>query len=145
MEKLTPFKEELIAKARAICRPGFGILAADESTGTIGNRFSKINVENIEENRKGTENSSSLLQVWKNTSMESLCTRKLSDNRLLTESHSLIFSMRRELFQESRLMLVLSLLMEPMMRLPPKDLISSETDARSSTRKEQDSLSREQY
>lgn len=52
MEKLTPFKEELIANARAICRPGFGILAADESTGTIGNRFSKINVENIEENRR---------------------------------------------------------------------------------------------
>jgi fructose-bisphosphate aldolase class I len=33
-------------------RPGFGILAADESTGTIGQRFSKINVENIEENRR---------------------------------------------------------------------------------------------
>jgi fructose-bisphosphate aldolase, class I len=52
MEKLTPFKEELIATARAICRPGFGILAADESTGTIGARFSKINVENVEENRR---------------------------------------------------------------------------------------------
>ncbi len=27
-------------------------MAADESTGTIGQRFSKINVENIEENRR---------------------------------------------------------------------------------------------
>lgn len=33
-------------------RPGFGILAADESTGTIGQRFSKIDVENNEDNRR---------------------------------------------------------------------------------------------
>jgi len=46
------FKEELIENARRIVRPGFGILAADESTGTIGQRFSKINVENTEENRR---------------------------------------------------------------------------------------------
>lgn len=32
-------------------RPGYGILAADESTGTIGLRFDKINVENTVENR----------------------------------------------------------------------------------------------
>jgi len=46
------FKEELIENARRIVRPGFGILAADESTGTIGQRFSKIEVENNEENRR---------------------------------------------------------------------------------------------
>ena len=46
------FREELIENARKIARPGFGILAADESTGTIGSRFQKINVENIEENRR---------------------------------------------------------------------------------------------
>ncbi len=46
------FKEELIATARKIVAPGHGILAADESTGTIGNRFSGINVENTEENRR---------------------------------------------------------------------------------------------
>lgn len=46
------FKEELIANAKKIVRPGFGILAADESTNTIGSRFQKINVENIEENRR---------------------------------------------------------------------------------------------
>lgn len=46
------FTEELIENAKRICRPGFGILAADESTGTIGTRFVKINVENTEENRR---------------------------------------------------------------------------------------------
>ena len=46
------FKDELISNAKLICRKGFGILAADESTGTIGQRFQKINVENSEENRR---------------------------------------------------------------------------------------------
>ena len=46
------FTEELIQTAKQIVRPGFGILAADESTGTIGQRFAKINVENIEANRQ---------------------------------------------------------------------------------------------
>lgn len=36
----------------AISTPGKGILAADESTGTIGKRFAPIGVENIEENRR---------------------------------------------------------------------------------------------
>jgi len=38
--------------ANKICRPGFGILAADESTGTIGKRFEGIKIENNEENRR---------------------------------------------------------------------------------------------
>ncbi len=46
------FKDELIETARRIVRKGFGILAADESTGTIGQRFAKINVENTEDNRR---------------------------------------------------------------------------------------------
>ena len=46
------YKDELIANAKKICRPGHGILAADESTGTIGTRFQKINVENTEPNRR---------------------------------------------------------------------------------------------
>lgn len=46
------FAAELIATANAISAPGKGILAADESTGTIGKRFDAINVENIEENRR---------------------------------------------------------------------------------------------
>ncbi|GAA0146509.1 hypothetical protein Leryth_015563 [Lithospermum erythrorhizon] len=46
------YSEELIANAAYIGTPGKGILAADESTGTIGKRFSSINVENVEENRR---------------------------------------------------------------------------------------------
>jgi len=46
------FKDELLANCKAICSPGKGILAADESTGTIGNRFKDINVENTLENRR---------------------------------------------------------------------------------------------
>jgi fructose-bisphosphate aldolase class I len=46
------FSDELIANAAYIGTPGKGILAADESTGTIGKRLSGINVENIEENRR---------------------------------------------------------------------------------------------
>lgn len=45
------YRDELIATARAIVRPGMGILAADESTGTIGQRFATIGVENTEANR----------------------------------------------------------------------------------------------
>ena len=48
----TKYKDELIANAKKIATPGKGILAADESTGTIGKRFSGINVENNEENRR---------------------------------------------------------------------------------------------
>lgn len=46
------FDAELCANAAAIATPGKGILAADESTGTIGQRFSKIELENNEENRR---------------------------------------------------------------------------------------------
>lgn len=46
------YKDELIANARAICLPGKGILAADESTGTIGKRFDNIKLENTETNRQ---------------------------------------------------------------------------------------------
>ncbi|KAK4852396.1 hypothetical protein QYF36_025063 [Acer negundo] len=38
--------------AKYIATPGKGILAADESTGTIGKRLASINVENIESNRQ---------------------------------------------------------------------------------------------
>jgi len=42
----------LIETANKICTPGKGILAADESTGTIAKRFEGIHVENTEANRK---------------------------------------------------------------------------------------------
>lgn len=46
------FAAELIQTARAIAAPGKGILAADESTGTIGKRFEAIGCENNEDNRR---------------------------------------------------------------------------------------------
>lgn len=44
--------DELIANATYIGTPGKGILAADESTGTIGKRLQSINTENNEANRR---------------------------------------------------------------------------------------------
>ena len=44
--------QSLEAVAKAMVAPGKGILAADESTGTIEKRFKSINVENTEENRR---------------------------------------------------------------------------------------------
>jgi len=50
---LTPAQEnELADIAKRIVMPGKGILAADESTGTIGKRFASINLENNAENRR---------------------------------------------------------------------------------------------
>jgi fructose-bisphosphate aldolase class I len=43
---------ELNATARALVAPGKGILAADESSGTIKKRFDSIGVESTEENRR---------------------------------------------------------------------------------------------
>jgi len=44
--------QSLEATARAMVAPGRGILAADESTGTIEKRFNAIGVESTEENRR---------------------------------------------------------------------------------------------
>jgi len=46
------YRDELIATANAIATRGKGILAADESTGTIGKRFEEISVDNVLENRQ---------------------------------------------------------------------------------------------
>jgi len=45
-------KHDLAAVAKAMVAPGRGILAADESTGTIEKRFASIKVESTEENRR---------------------------------------------------------------------------------------------
>lgn len=45
-------KKELAATANAIVAPGKGILAADESTGTMGKRLANIKLENTEDNRR---------------------------------------------------------------------------------------------
>jgi len=46
------FAEELVKNAKKIATPGKGILAADESTGTIQKRFDSIKIPNTEENRR---------------------------------------------------------------------------------------------
>eukprot|EP00274_Cyanoptyche_gloeocystis_P006187 CAMPEP_0196652264 /NCGR_PEP_ID=MMETSP1086-20130531/1510_1 /TAXON_ID=77921 /ORGANISM="Cyanoptyche gloeocystis , Strain SAG4.97" /LENGTH=357 /DNA_ID=CAMNT_0041982707 /DNA_START=184 /DNA_END=1257 /DNA_ORIENTATION=+ len=45
------YAAELVETARKLAAPGKGLLAADESTGTIGKRFQGIHVENTEPNR----------------------------------------------------------------------------------------------
>ena len=45
--------QDLAATATALVAPGKGILAADESDGTIKKRFDSIGVESTEENRRG--------------------------------------------------------------------------------------------
>jgi fructose-bisphosphate aldolase class I len=45
-------QQELQAIVKRIAQPGKGILAADESTGTIGKRLSSIKLENNEKNRQ---------------------------------------------------------------------------------------------
>lgn len=52
MEGYKKYHDELVKTAKAIVAPGKGILAADESTGTIGKRFDGIEVENTEPNRR---------------------------------------------------------------------------------------------
>ncbi|MCP9915293.1 class I fructose-bisphosphate aldolase [Cyanobium sp. ATX 6F1] len=49
---LEAFRQELIATATTIASPGKGLLAADESTGTIGKRFEAIALENTENHRR---------------------------------------------------------------------------------------------
>ncbi|XP_069566023.1 fructose-bisphosphate aldolase A-like [Brachyistius frenatus] len=48
----TEQKKELNDIARSIIAPGKGILAADESTGSMAKRFHSINAENTEDNRR---------------------------------------------------------------------------------------------
>jgi fructose-bisphosphate aldolase class I len=49
---LQAFHDELVATASAMAAAGKGLLAADESTGTIGKRFAAIGLENTEEHRR---------------------------------------------------------------------------------------------
>ena len=48
--------QDLESAARALVAPGKGILAADESSGTIEKRFTSIDVESTEENRRAYRN-----------------------------------------------------------------------------------------
>ncbi|MDP8953343.1 MAG: fructose-bisphosphate aldolase class I, partial [Actinomycetota bacterium] len=44
--------DDLTTTAQALVAPGKGVLAADESTGTIGKRFAAIDIESTEESRR---------------------------------------------------------------------------------------------
>ncbi len=48
---MSDFLEQLVTTAQAMVAPGKGILAIDESTGTIAKRLASVNVENTEDNR----------------------------------------------------------------------------------------------
>ena len=49
---LAYYRDTLKRNAKKLARRGKGILAVDESTGTVGKRLAGINVENTEENRQ---------------------------------------------------------------------------------------------
>jgi len=49
---LEKYTDELKETAAAMVRPGYGLLACDESTGTVGKRLESIGMENIEDNRR---------------------------------------------------------------------------------------------
>lgn len=49
---LNDFRDELAATAAALAAPGTGLLAADESTATIGKRFEAIGLDNTEDHRR---------------------------------------------------------------------------------------------
>lgn len=51
MEK-QDFRKELIETARKICTAGKGILAADESPGSVEKKFKAFGLENTPENRR---------------------------------------------------------------------------------------------
>merc|ERR1719201_2929553 len=50
------YAEELVATATAMVMPGKGLLACDESTGTVGARLEANGMENIEANRQKWRN-----------------------------------------------------------------------------------------
>lgn len=49
---LEKYSDELKETAAKMVRPGFGLLACDESTGTVGKRLESIGLENNEDNRR---------------------------------------------------------------------------------------------
>lgn len=52
LNSLAKYADELQATAKQLVRPGRGLLACDESTGTVGARLESIGMENVEENRR---------------------------------------------------------------------------------------------
>ena len=52
LSSLQKYADELKETAKTLCRPGQGLLACDESTGTVGSRLESIGLDNIEDNRR---------------------------------------------------------------------------------------------
>ena len=50
LNSLEKYADELQETAKQLIRPGRGLLACDESTGTVGARLEGIGMENIEDN-----------------------------------------------------------------------------------------------
>ena len=53
---MTEWQSDLEGIAQALVAPGKGILAADESTGTIEKRFAAVGVDSTPENRRAYRN-----------------------------------------------------------------------------------------
>jgi len=49
---LEKYSDELKETAQKMIRPGYGLLACDESNGTVGTRLESIGLENVEKNRQ---------------------------------------------------------------------------------------------
>ena len=49
---LEKYSDELKETAAKMVRPGYGLLACDESNGTVGTRLESIGLENVEKNRQ---------------------------------------------------------------------------------------------
>ena len=62
--------------AEAMVAPGKGILAADESTGTIGKRFDQINTESTDKKRNAYRDLLFSSKVFKNILVALSCTMK---------------------------------------------------------------------
>jgi hypothetical protein len=108
---------ELAATAAAIAAPGKGILAADESTGTIGKRFQPINVENNEENRRKyrellfTADSKGILDVHRNYNHHQRSDGDPRDHDLKNSRSTWVVSsfLRRRCTKRPRMVVVLSM------------------------------------
>jgi hypothetical protein len=115
-------RTELRKIANAIAAPGKGILAADESTGTMGKRLTSINVENTEANRRAYRQLlfSSGKELAEHVRVSSSSTR-LSTRRQMMELLLSSSSRTMESFWESRSIPAPSTWLELMERLPLKD------------------------
>merc|ERR1712166_537047 len=99
MEKYMP---ELKANAKKMVMPGKGLLACDESTGTVGARLESIGMVNNEENRMKWRNLLFTTPSLETTYLEQFCLRRPSFRKTLMELLSLTFSTKTASSQASK-------------------------------------------